>query len=68
VVFVFVAWGTVMVVSFGAGVVRETPVGLIGTLRLSTAAEILMTPNLTIWNAAISCTLVVQDIVVVGYR
>jgi hypothetical protein len=57
-----------MVVSFGAGVVRETPVGLIGTLRLSTAPEILVTPNLTIWNAAISYALVVQDIVAVGYR
>ena len=39
-VFVSVAWGTVMVVSFGAGAVRETPVGLIGTFRLSRAAEI----------------------------
>jgi hypothetical protein len=32
------------------------------------AAEILVTPNLTIWNAAIHCTLVVRDILIVSLR
>jgi hypothetical protein len=51
-----------MVVSFGARVVRETLVSLIKHCGFATAAEILM---LATWSAAIYCTLVVQDIVVV---